>query len=218
LTTAFIDFFSGPPTCTTAGIGTAGCFDTANASLGGSFQNTSNAPNTIQDLSNANDGGDGSGPTPAANYILFNFTTPPLTIHFDLQNVFAGVGTDCATLTLAQLTAAGTQCTPHVHTQTGPFVLTNNAGSTVGVSLVMSGQSWTGTTATGTTDTTIIFTTQYAGTNIANLLSAPIPPNTWSATLITTAAPTVPEPSTAYFVFGALLTVPFIAARRRKRM
>jgi len=209
--TAFIDFFSTQPLCNVAGIGTLGCFTVQTGT--GNFVTGSTA--TVQDLTSANDGGNVSGPTPITSWAVFSFG-----VVFDLTNVLAGSGADCATFTAAQLAASGTTCTPHVGAQTGPFTLTNGPGNTLGVQFSVNANGYTGTSVSGTSTVVGIFSTQFTNSSIASLLTTLGTggeiTNTYSATF--TAANAVPEPGTMYFFCGGtLLLVPMMLRRRLRK-
>jgi hypothetical protein len=133
-------------------------------------------------------------------------------IMFDLTFIPAGSGTNAACAT----NGPG-NCTP-----TGsPFTLTQLAGG-VSVGLTLDGIAYTGASATGSTPTVGLFTTQVTidGGTITGILGVlgsggTIAGQTYSASF--TATP-VPEPSTALSaIFGAGLIGLGVIGRRRLR-
>jgi hypothetical protein len=205
LASAFIDFFSTLPNCNVAGVGTPGCFTAGNGT--GSFVTGSTA--VVEDFTAATTGGHVSGAISIPDWMVFSNG-----VILDLTYVYAGVGVDCASLTPAQLAAAGTVCTPHVGTETGPFTMANLGGSQVSVSISMAGLGYTVDQTGGATTILGSLSTQFAGTNIATLLGTINAGgeivNSYSGTFNA-----VPEPGTAYgFIGGALLLVPALIRRR----
>ena len=78
--------------------------------------------------------------------------TTPGPIMFDLQTLAAGIGTNAACAS----NAVGSICTP-----TGsPITLIQIAANVVSLSLTGNGIAYTGTSATGSSSTTVTFTTQ----------------------------------------------------------
>lgn len=142
-----------------------------------------------------------------------------------LTGLAAGIDTPgtpvCGTLTGAQLTAAGTSCTP---TSTSPFILSNVLDTTSGaidtfVTITGSGQSYFVVSPTQRSATVIDLSTSFASETIAGVL------NTLTTTgfivgslqgsVTATAPSTVPEP-VGYSVVGAGLLA-FGLLRRKRR-
>lgn len=209
LATAFIDFFSTLPNCNVAGVGTPGCFNVQTGT--GSFVTGSTA--TIQDLTAANTGGHVSGAINIPSFEVFSNG-----VIMDLTAVLPGTGVDCATLSLAALTTAGTTCTPHVGAETGPFTLQNGNGNTVTIGFTVLGNGYTGTAASGTSPLTKAFSTQFTNSNIATLLGTLNAGGTITNSYSVTETTAIPEPGTAYFFCGAaLLFAPMLLRRRSLR-
>ncbi len=152
-------------------------------------------------------------PTPITNFISFNAGVA-LPVSFDLTYVAPGVGTlaGCFSASL------GSECTP-----TGsPFTLFQLSSNTVLASLQLNGVSYTGTSASGTSPTTAIFSTQTVinGTlpQIYALLAGggAISGVTYSATFVATPGPTVPEPA-SMLLMGVGLVGAGLVARRKVR-
>jgi len=176
----------------------ANAFDAAPSN--GSYSGLTNG--TIQNL---------TGPPVVGPDSIIDFVTFPATggtVFFDLQNIFAGIGTaaQCATNTV------GNQCTP----PGSPFTLAQtNTGVTITLSL--SGIAYTGTSGSGFSPTGGLFTAQVTtpGTItsvLAAVLSNTLPLQTYSATF--TSVP-VPEPATFGLIGAALLGLGVL--RRRVR-
>jgi hypothetical protein len=166
---------------------------------------------TIQSLT----GGPVTGflPTPVTGFV--NFTTGVAApVIFDLTYIAPGVGTqaDCASSRL------GAACTPNG----SPFTLFQISSNTVLVSLQLNGVSYTGSSATGSTPTTSIFSTQTAANGtipqIIGILQSggPISGVTYSATFVATPNPIVPEPA-SMMLMGVGLVVAGLVARRKVR-
>lgn len=150
------------------------------------------------------------------DFITFStgLTTP---IDFDLTFIQPGVGTLAACVS----NTVGNNCTP----ANSPFTLTQLA-SGVEVGLTLDGNSYTGSSATGTTPTAGVFSAQIVidGGTITGVLAAlaagSVSGQTYSASFIAT--PTVtstPEPSTGIsFLFGAgLIGLSSAGCRRFRR-
>jgi hypothetical protein len=148
------------------------------------------------------------GPTNVANFIRFtNGVAQPIT--FDLTFIAPGVGTPAG----CNSSTSGAECTP----PGSPFTLFQLTSSTVIASLQLNGNSYIGSSATGSSPTTSIFSTQTAlnGTIpqiIAQLNSGgAVTGATYSASFAT--AP-VPEP-TSLLLMGLGLVGAGIVARRK---
>jgi hypothetical protein len=156
---------------------------------------------TIQNLT----GPPVTGPDLIANFATF--LVPTGNVIFDLQNIFAGVGTvpNCGN------NSVGSVCTP----PGSPFTLTQTQAG-VTVTLSMSGIAYTGTAASGASPTTGLFTAQVTvpGT-ITSVLQAvatnTLPLQTYSASFTSTP---VPEPATFGLIGAALLGLGLFKSRR----
>lgn len=154
-------------------------------------------------------GGPQTGPTNVMNFVKFtNGVAQPIT--FDLTYIAPGVGTmaGCGSST------PGAECTP----AGSPFTLFQLTSNTVVVGLQLNGNSYIGSSATGTSPTTAIFSTQIVadGTipQVLAQLNAPggsISGITYSASF--TASP-VPEP-TSLLLMGLGLVGAGVVARKR---
>jgi hypothetical protein len=208
-----VDFFGTLPTCSTPGLGVAGCFSNVGLPTG-SFVGAANG--TVQDFTLASTGGRLSGAINIVGWMTFNNG-----VTLDTTFVAPGVGVSCATLTPAQLAAVGTVCTPHVLIggvdNASPFTLQNLAAGGVSASMALALSGYTGSSATGQTFYTGALTSQFTGTNIGILLgtigAGGTIVNSWSGTL----AP-VPEPGTVYFAVGAVLFLLGAASFRRAQL
>jgi hypothetical protein len=136
-------------------------------------------------------------------------------VMFDLTTIQPGVGN----LAACSSSALGAECTP-----TGsPFTLIQGQGD-VAVFLTVNGNSYTGTSGSGTSATIGSFTTQFTvlGT-IPAVLAALVGPGgvstSYSANFVATNPAPVPEPSTsAYLLFGAgFIGLSFVGRRRFQR-
>ncbi len=163
---------------------------------------------TIQSLT----GGPTTGflATPVTGFI--NFSTGVATpVVFDLTYIAPGVGTQAGCFS----STPGSACTP-----TGsPFTLFQLTSNTVIAALQLNGVSYTGSSATGTSPTTAIFSTQSAinGTlpEIYNTLvtGGAVSGITYSASFVAT-APTIPEPASMMLMGVGLIGAGLIARRK----
>ncbi|MFL6464610.1 MAG: PEP-CTERM sorting domain-containing protein [Bryobacteraceae bacterium] len=166
---------------------------------------------TIQSLT----GGPITGflPTPVTGFVNFA-TGVAAPVIFDLTFIAPGVGTQAGCFSAA----LGSACTP-----TGsPFTLFQLSSNTVLAALQLNGVSYTGSSATGTSPTTAIFSTQTAinGTlpEIFGILASggAISGVTYSASFVATSSPVVPEPA-SMMLMGVGLIVAGLVARRKVR-
>lgn len=212
LATAFIDFFGVLPGCSTAGLNADGCFTVGTGT--GSF--VSGSTGAVQDFSSATTSGHVSGAISIPAWMVYSNG-----VVFDLTTVYAGLGVDCASLTLAQLGTPGVSCTPRIGAETSPLLLTNLAGGNVSVTLATAGVAYIGAPATGTSNFSGSLSTQFNGATMGSLLGfiarGDTIQNSYSGTFGTT--PTdIPEPGTgAFFIGGLLLLAPALLRRRLGR-
>ncbi len=181
---------------------------TANATETGSFAGFT--AGTIQSLT----GGPITGtlPTPIVDFATFT-SGVAAPVNFDLTFIAPGVGTqaNCGSSSL------GAACTP-----TGsPFTLFQLTSNTILVSLQMNGIGYTGSSATGSSPTTAIFSTQTTGTipQIYGILASggAISGITYSASFVATNSPTVPEPFSVGLMAIGLIAAGLIARRKPAR-
>src|SRR3954447_4692450 len=154
-------------------------------------------------------GGPATGNVSVPNFISFNagVATP---VTFDLTFIAPGVGTQAACAS----STPGSLCTPN----NSPFTLLQLTSSTVVATLQLNGNAYTGSSATGTSPTTGVFSTQTVidGTlpQIIAALNAGRSINgiTYSASFI---ASPVPEPA-PMLLMGLGLVGAGLMARRKK--
>ncbi len=193
--------------------------------LGGIFFSNANDTN-----SQTFDGGSGSGSyaglnggtiknllgpatTGAVSVIDFaTFNTTLGLIHFDLQNIYAGVGSSAA----CGNNSLGSTCTP----PNSPFTLQQNATG-VAITLNLSGIAYLAPSSSGSTPTTGLFTAQVQvpGT-ITSVLQAvqngTLVNQSYSANFASTPASTVPEPGSLSMLGAGVGLLALGIVRKRK--
>ena len=180
---------------------TAGAAETGDFSglTGGTIQSLTGGPTT------------GFLPTPVTGFIHFT-TGLAAPVTFDLTYIAPGVGT------LAGCSSAvpGSECTP----TSSPFTLFQLTSNTVIASLQLNGLSYTGSSASGSSPTTAIFSTQTAINGTLPEIYATLAGGgsvsgvTYSASFVATAPPSVPEP-TSLMLMGLGLAGAGLIARRK---
>jgi hypothetical protein len=151
------------------------------------------------------------GKVSIADFVTFNAAAG--TIHFDLTNIEAGVGTAAA----CSSAAIGSVCTP----PNSPFTLVQTGANSVSISLTLDGVSWINSSA-GASKTVGAFTTQDVAigkipTILATILSGGSVHDSYSASFVATPAsppPTVPEPATLLLMGVGLLGAGLVARRK----
>jgi hypothetical protein len=149
--------------------------------------------------------------TPITNFVRFTtgLATP---VSFDLTYIAPGVGNSTSCLS----SMPGSECTP-----TGsPFTLFQLTSNTVIASLQLNGVSYIGDSASGSSPTTSIFSTQTAinGTlpEIYGILASggAVSGVTYSASFVATAPPSVPEPASMMLMGLGLVGAGLVARRK----
>lgn len=204
-----VDFFGNALTgCSTAGVGSDGCF-LINVPVSGSFAGLppGQVGGTIKDL---------TGPPISGNISLLNFMMFSNGVIFDLTRVVPGGAPDCATI---DTSAANASCTPVIGGQVSPFVLTNSSdASNASVFFNVQVTGYTGTMSDGYSNYVGAFNTPSAGKNIAGILSDIAGGGTvaaaYSANFVGSPAE-IPEPDTKA-LFGLGLAAIAVGALRRR--
>jgi hypothetical protein len=135
------------------------------------------------------------------------FTVPGLPVHFDLTSFVAGIGTPAGCVN-----TVGSICTP----PGSPFTLIQRATAQVEIDLSVVGNFYTGTSASGSTPGTGLFTTQnlVPGTITAILNQVATPQgitNSYSATF----SEIIPEPTTFVILGSGLMLLGFVRRKAR---
>lgn len=148
------------------------------------------------------------GTLPVPDFVTFNVAGG--TVHFDLESVMPGVGTDAA----CSSSAVGSVCTP-----TGsPFTLIQTAPNAVSISLTVNGKAYFAPPTSGSSATVGAFTTQDTAIGtipgiLAQVLSGGVK-DSYSASFTATPSPVVPEPATLMLMGIGLLGAGLVARRK----
>jgi hypothetical protein len=151
-----------------------------------------------------------TGAVSISDFVVFNAAAG--TIHFDLTNIEAGVGTAAG----CSSSAVGSICTP----ANSPFTLIQTAPNAVAITLTLDGNAWIGSSVPSSLTTGAFTTQDVAIGKIPNILATILQGgnvnDTYSASFIATATPppTVPEPASMLLMGVGLLGAGLIARRK----